>query len=846
MAFEKIGLGGVLTFNSRNAVAGMYRTGRAFDQLNRRAGGMGRAAGMAAVGIGGLGMVTAPLVMAVGGAVKEYAKFDQAMANVASVSNTTGAELDAQRQKAMSLGSDTKFTAEQAAQGMEALGRAGFSSGQQIDSMSAITMMATAENMNLNKAAEITANTINMFGLQASQAGMVTDTLAYISANSSTNITQLGNSMRYAGPKAAELGMSVEELSSVMGVLGDSGLRGSMAGTSFSNMLRAVAKPTEKAKSFLDKYNISLRDAQGNFVGTTKLVRNLDAAFSKISNPKKRDFMKQTVLGERGARAFNILARADSSKDPQKNSVATLLGEVNSGAADGSAAKRAETMMNTMIGQTTLLKSALTNINILIMDSFGGLGGSSLKPFVTLLQNIGKAWVDIDNDIPDKFMENKFGKNTVSFVRGIKKGIEDIKVGMEFVSDQITHFAYVLKEKLGGDGMGALGRFLTVFTAITVASTPVVAALLGIAFVVTTVVIPTVSALATAVNAAFWPVLVAVAAVGLAFLVLRNENESFFDWSIRMWNGIKVVALDLWQNVLEPMWQGVAVAAMVMWPSLEEAGVGAITAIRDVFNEFAALFGEENGHQREGWMALGAIIMAVVMTVSNLLLRTLGGAISIVSNTFKDLRGIIQSLYNGEIFKGLGKLAQFIGNTLLIPVRLAAVAIAALLQSIMDIPGVATALNGVGKFEMFQGAITKLNDFGKKGIQIPGLETKSAKDAVDGFGGGSKKKKKQDDGGLSLTEKIKRAGELRLAQQAQNREDDLKRREEELQNSREANERGKRQEKKDKDKCTSLFLDGKKVAKNQAKHQQDLSDRMGFQTPPFIRRTSAAQGRIGN
>lgn len=836
MAFEKIGIGGVLTFNSRNAVSGMYRTGRAFDQLHRRAGAVGRSAGLAAVGVGGLGMVTAPLAMAVAGAVKEYARFDQAMANVRAVSGSTAEQFKVQRAEAMRLGSDTKFTAEQAAQGMEALGRAGFNADQQIASMHGITMLATAENLELGKASEITARAINMFGLQASEAGLVADVLAYTSANSSTDVTKLANSMRYAGPKAAELGMSVEELNAVLGVLGDSGLTGSMAGTSLSNMFRAIAKPTDKAAGFLDKFNISLRDSQGEFIGTARLVRDLDEAFSSIANPKKRDFMKQAVLGERGARSFNILSRAQKSGDPNKNSITSLLSEIET-QSKGSAENRANLMLNTMTGQVTLLKSAISNLNILFMDSFAGLDGTALAPLVETVQNLGKVWSHLDKGIPEDFIANKFGKNSLNFIKGVRKGIEDIKRGMEFISDQVRHFAYLIEQRLGGSGMEKLGRFVTVFGAIAVASTPVIAALLGIAFIITTTVIPVVSALATAVNAAFWPVLIAVAAIGLAFLALRNENEGFIDWSLRMWEAIKIGAMDLWVNVLQPLFAGIGHAAQIMWPAFRDNAVEAIGAIRHVFNEFAALFGEENGHQREGWMALGAIIMGVVMTAANILVNTLGSAFEIVANVIRDVRGIIQSLFDGDILTGLGKLAQFIGNTILLPVRLGAIALAGLLDAIMDIPGVELALG-----DGFRTAVDAIKKFGEEGVQVPGLTTPNAEDKVGALGPKSEAPEFE-----SMADRAARFEAIKQANIAKNVEEESRRREKEFQMKKEENERGKRKEARDrKGPCTNLHLDGKKVAKNQSRHQQDLSDRMGFQTPPFIRRTAAAQGRVGN
>jgi len=844
MGFERIGLGGVLEFNSRNAVAGMQRTSRAFGSLQSRAGKMGRAAGGATIALSGLGLITAPLALVAKGAAEEYFKFDNAMASLGSVSGSTRVELKAQREEALRLASATKFTATEAAGGLEDLARAGFSQAEQISAIGAVASMAAAENLKLGQSAKIVATTLRTFGLDADKAGMVADTLSHVSANATTDILQLGNAFRYSAGQAASLGMPVDELASTLGILADRGLTGSMAGTALDNMFRTIIKPTEKAGKFLKKFNIQLMDTQGNFIGTSKLVGKLSSAFAHIKDPNDRLKMETEVLGRRGSRAFVRLRAANDSRASGGggSNVDSLLSDVRENSA-GSAARRAKLAMASMIGQITLLNSARSVAVISFLDQFQGMDGSFLAPFVSSIQDFNSAWSalskDLDESPEDIAKRLGLSKNTVLFAQGVRDGIESIKNGFEALSNAVQSFSSKFSSALGESGARTLGKVVTIMGALTVASVPVIAALLGIAFIVATVVIPAVSALATAVSAAFWPVLVAVGLIAAAYFAMRNENESFMQWAIRTWGAIKVAAMDVYQNVLVPLWQGLMFGASVIWPSVRDSGLEAFSALREAINEFGALWNATFGEFNGDWQIIGALIMVTAALVTNVFLKVLTTSIKTVSGTMRDLRGIIQSLFAGDILLGLGKLAQFIGNALILPIRLAASTIAALLDSIMQIPGIEFLTGGGG----LRDAATALRDFGENGVQLDVLKTKKAGDLVSGIGPGAVKDAAIE-GGLSILDKVKRAQEFKDAKFELDRENENKRRNEELDIQRESNARGKRKE--DKGCETNLHLDGKKVARNQAKHQQDLSDRMGFKTPPFVRRTAAEQGRVGS
>lgn len=843
MAFEKIGLGGVLEFNSRNAVSGMYRAGRAFDTLQTRAGKLGRAAGGATLALGGLGIVTAPIALAAKSAAEQYIAFDNAMASLSSVTGKAKGQLKAQREEAMRLGSATKFTATEIVGGFESLARAGFDSKQQIDAMTGVAMMAQAENLKLAQSANIVSNSVRMFGLEAGEAGRVADILSFVSSKSNTNILELGNATRYAGPRAAALGMKIEELSATLGIMANQGLKGSMAGTSLDNMFRAIAKPTQGAAEWLDKYNIKLMDAKGNFVGTANLVAKLNNAFKQIGDPNERLKMQQEVLGQRGARAFNALNMANSQVLDGKDTdnLNSLMEKIGAGAA-GSAARRAELMMQSLAGQMTLLKSASEGLVIRIFDEFEAMDGGMIKPLVDGLQNFNMAWDALSKNISgsDADIAESLGLdvNMVKFVHGVRDGIELVRSSLQTLTDKAVEFGSKFNDMLGTDGARTLGKMVTVFAALAVGSTPVIAALLGIAFVVSTVVIPAVSALATAVSAAFWPVLIAVAAVGAAYFALRNENESFMEWGVRMWTAISTAAMDFYQNAILPLWDGLMYGVDVIWPILRDSAINVFDELRSAINEVMWLWITLTGDTGVEWQALGESIAFVIGFSADMILNLLGSALSMTTNLVKDLRTTIVNLWDGNVTAGLIGLGQLILNVMIIPIRMASSAIAALINTLLDMPGISDFLGdnkGIVRL-----AAAELQTFGEKGLRFTdylddfGIEHSKQGDAPDLVG----------EIGSDYKDKVKEMND-RIEKSKKDRE--AKRDELEKRRLKMEEEAAARQKERDKKGCTTnLHLDGKKVARNQSQHQQDLSDRMGFKTPPFIRRTAAQQGRVGN
>jgi TP901 family phage tail tape measure protein len=188
--------------------------------------------------LGGLaaGFGAAGLVGAIKSTITTAAAFEKQVAALQNVTGSTDAQIQPLLATIKELGATTQFSATQAAEGAEFLARAGFSVQETIAGLGPTLQLATAESLNLGRAADIVSNILSTYGENADQTGRVTDVLAKISQNANTNVLQLGQAFSFAGPVAKAVGVSIEETAGALGVLGNAGIQATRGGTA----LRAI------------------------------------------------------------------------------------------------------------------------------------------------------------------------------------------------------------------------------------------------------------------------------------------------------------------------------------------------------------------------------------------------------------------------------------------------------------------------------------------------------------------------------------------------------------------------------------------------------------------------------
>ena len=205
-------------------------------------------------------------------AVKMTSDFDSGMSRVAAISQATDEELALLRQTAKDLGASTAYSASEAAAGMENLASAGFTVNEIVEAMPGMLDLAASSGEDLATSADIAASTLRGFGLDASEAGHVADVLAQNAAATNAAVSDTGEAMKYIAPLANTVGLELEEVAASIGIMADSGIKGSQAGTTLRGALSRLAKPTDPMITKMDQLGLSFYNADGTMKSLSEMV----------------------------------------------------------------------------------------------------------------------------------------------------------------------------------------------------------------------------------------------------------------------------------------------------------------------------------------------------------------------------------------------------------------------------------------------------------------------------------------------------------------------------------------------------------------------------------------------
>ena len=376
MAFERIGIGGFLTFDEKKGVASMGRAGAAFGKLGKKAVAVGKGIANVGKGVRTAGLAFLPITAGLGLGLAIAAGFEKQMSAVGAITRGTTEDMTRLTDEAKRQGIVSVFSATESAQAMEALGRAGFDTTQVISALGGVMNAAAAEGIGLGESATIVSRIVKSMGLEVERANNIADILVLTSAKSNTNITSLGEAFKFGAPAAKGFGIQTEELASVFGKLADSGLDASQGGTSFANFLLKLGKPSKEAARQMKAWKIELEDSQGNLKSIGNIIEQFKSKIEKIPSATERARVASELFGVRGQRAYVALASAggkaidDLTQDLLESSFGI-----------GAAAEAAEKRLDNLAGSFTLFKSSVESIFIGFFDPL-------LTPFKEATQDI--------------------------------------------------------------------------------------------------------------------------------------------------------------------------------------------------------------------------------------------------------------------------------------------------------------------------------------------------------------------------------------------------------------------------------------------------------------------------
>lgn len=328
--------------------------------------------------------VTVPLVGLGTAAVMTGAKFDAQMSKVQAISGATGRDFNALREQAKDLGATTRFSASEAAEGMEFLARAGWKTKDIMAAMPGMLNLAAAGALDLGSAADITSNIMTGFGIEANKAGHVADVLAYAAANANTDVQGLGDAMKYLAPVAQSMGWELEEATAAVMALSDAGIQGEQAGAAFATSIQRLTKPTGEAKKILAQLGMSFFDTSGKMKPLPDIIKELETKTKGMTDQQKAATLT-TLFGAEAYKHWSVLLNR-GSKD-----LSNMTGELKT--SDGTASKMAKTMQDNLNGALTELKSALEGLAI----AFGETLTPMIRGVAEWLTKVTRSFTDMSD-----------------------------------------------------------------------------------------------------------------------------------------------------------------------------------------------------------------------------------------------------------------------------------------------------------------------------------------------------------------------------------------------------------------------------------------------------------------
>ncbi len=329
-------------------------------------------------------------LIAVGAAVISSAKkagdFQQVLAVLKETSKATDREMKAVRKTAVDLGNDITLpgtSARDAADAMNELAKGGLTVTQSMTAAKGVLQLSAAAQISNAEAAKIVADNLNAFNLEARESVRVSDLLA-ASANATTaSIPEMGQALQQSAASAAELGIPIEDLVTMIGELANAGIKGSDAGTSVKTMLASLTPNSDKAGEAIKKLGVETFDAEGKFRGVRAVIDDYKAGLSKLTDEQKAQTI-ETIFGSDASRAAGIILDGGvKSYDKLRDAV------MRTGAAQDLAKAQTEGYN----GATEAMKSAVDTAQIAIGDVFLPIltkGAKEAASFVTELQETGK------------------------------------------------------------------------------------------------------------------------------------------------------------------------------------------------------------------------------------------------------------------------------------------------------------------------------------------------------------------------------------------------------------------------------------------------------------------------
>lgn len=348
----------------------------------------------------GLGQIAGAAKEAVTEIKKVGSSFETAMSGVEGVSGATKQEVSQLSDKAKEIGANTKLSAEQAAGAMMNLSVAGWQVQETLDGVDGVVYLARAANMDLAESAQIAADNIATFNLQASDTTHIADMLAYAQAHSNTTASQLGQAYKNSAANMNAAGQTIETTTAILEALANNGLRSAESGTALAAVMRDMTSKMEDGAIAIGDTSVKVMDSRGNFRDMLDILKDVEKATNGMGDAQKQAALLSTFTSD-SIKALNMMLNTGADE------IAGYREELENCA--GAAEEMGDTMDDNLEGATAAFNSAVESLEITIYEKFSGPLKAATEMATSAVSSITKAITpqkDAVNEVYDSIIES--------------------------------------------------------------------------------------------------------------------------------------------------------------------------------------------------------------------------------------------------------------------------------------------------------------------------------------------------------------------------------------------------------------------------------------------------------
>ncbi len=287
--------------------------------------------------------------------IDQGSAYEAQMSKVEAILGATPEQMEALSKKAAQLGRDTAFSSTEAGQAYEYMAMAGWNTEQMLSGVSGIMDLAAASGEDLASTSDIVTDALTAFGLKAEDSTHFADVLAAASTSANTNVAMMGETFKYAAPLAGALNFSIEDTAEAIGLMANSGIKGTQAGTTLRYIMTSLVKPTKESSTALKALKVSAVDSSGKMKPLNKIISELRKGFMNLSESEKTEYATMIAGREAVSGFLALMNAAPEDIDKVSNAIAN---------ADGKAKEMAETMLDNLTGSIELFKSSLRSLAV--------------------------------------------------------------------------------------------------------------------------------------------------------------------------------------------------------------------------------------------------------------------------------------------------------------------------------------------------------------------------------------------------------------------------------------------------------------------------------------------------